>query len=217
MLKKLGYADSEEVLTLKGKIAARVNTSHAIIFTEFLLEYGLVDLSPHEVAALLSTLIFSEGKGEQHGFKSLGNIAGERLARKFEKMKLTVERVFEAQIDAKMVFDHDKFMKENFHTGLAEFVYYWCQGMTFAEVLQELTGPTLNVAEKAVAAKDGPPASTFEVEEGTIVRAVMRLDEFCQEIDRASTVIGDPGLSPLMQKTSKALRRDIIFCGSLYI
>lgn len=217
VLKKMGYADSEEVLTLKGRIAARVNTSHALIFTEFLLEYGLVDLPPCEVAALLSTLIFTEGKGEQHGFTSLGNIAGERLARKLEKMKLTVDRVFEAQVEAKMEFDHDKFMKENFHTGLAEFVYYWCQGMTFAEVLQKLTGPTLNVAEAATVARDGPPISTFEVEEGTIVRAVMRLDEFCQEIDRASTVIGDPELSPLMQKTSKALRRDIIFCGSLYI
>lgn len=216
VLKKMGYADRDEVLTLKGRIAARINTSHALIFTEFLLEYGLVDLPPHEVATLLSTLIFTEGKGEQSEFKTLGGIVGERLTRKLEKMKLTMNRVFDAQVDAKMEFDHDKFKKENFHTGLAEFVYYWCQGMTFAEVLQQISGPELTGATAAIQ-KDDILKSHFDVEEGTIVRAVMRLDEFCQEIDRASAVIGDPALSPLMQKTSQALRRDIIFCGSLYI
>ena len=211
LLKDMGYADQEEILTLKGRIASRINTSHALVFTEFLLEYGIVDLQPHEVASLLSMMIFTEGRGENHSLVEIGEIGGDLMKRRSEKLLLTVKRIYQKQVDCSMEFDKDKFLKENFHTGLAAFVYYWCQGLTFLEVLERL-----NKTDKHESSiEEAPPV--FEVEEGTIVRAVMRLDEFCQEIDRAATVIGDPGISPLMQKTSESLRRDIIFCGSLYI
>ena len=53
--------------------------------------------------------------------------------------------------------------------------------------------------------------------EVTIVRSIMRLDELCQEISRATTVIGDPEIEKTMGQVSDRLMRDIVWCGSLYV
>ena len=53
------------------------------------------------------------------------------------------------------------------------------------------------------------------VEEGTIVRCITRLDETCREVRNIARVIGDPGL---YQKMEEALTTgNIVFATSLYL
>ena len=72
VLKSLGYIDSDEVLTLKGKVATRVNTSHELVLTEFLLNNGLDGLSLAGVAALFSCLIANECPGGRTDLLEIG-------------------------------------------------------------------------------------------------------------------------------------------------
>lgn len=55
-----------------------------------------------------------------------------------------------------------------------------------------------------------------DVQEGTIVRAITRLDETCREVRDAARIVGNADLFTKMEKCQLMIRRDIIFCASLY-
>jgi antiviral helicase SKI2 len=56
-----------------------------------------------------------------------------------------------------------------------------------------------------------------DVMEGSIVRAVVRLDQCCRELMDAARVMGDTALFALMEAASGLIRRDIVFAASLYV
>ena len=55
-----------------------------------------------------------------------------------------------------------------------------------------------------------------DVQEGTIVRAITRLDETCREVRDAARIVGNADLFTKMEQCQLMIRRDIIFCASLY-
>ncbi|KAG0086288.1 hypothetical protein BGZ92_008265 [Podila epicladia] len=77
--------------------------------------------------------------------------------------------------------------------GLTEVVYEWARGMTFKQIT-ELT----------------------DVQEGSIVRTIHRLDETCGEVRNAARMIGDAALYAKMELAGQAIKRDIVFAASLY-
>ncbi|KAI1305570.1 hypothetical protein EDD11_004927 [Mortierella claussenii] len=77
--------------------------------------------------------------------------------------------------------------------GLTEVVYEWARGMTFKQIT-ELT----------------------DVQEGSIVRTIHRLDETCSEVRNAARMIGDATLYTKMELAGQAIKRDIVFAASLY-
>ncbi|KAH8916707.1 antiviral helicase [Atractiella rhizophila] len=77
--------------------------------------------------------------------------------------------------------------------GLMEVVYEWAKGMPFNQI-----------------------ASLTDVQEGTIVRTITRLDETCREIKDAARIVGNSELFAKMERAQLAIRRDVVFCASLY-
>jgi ATP-dependent RNA helicase DOB1 len=75
-----------------------------------------------------------------------------------------------------------------------EAVFAWCKGAKFVQV-QELTG-------------------SFE---GTTIRTLRRLDELMRQITVAAKAIGNIELEKKFQKGSELIRRDVVFCASLYL
>jgi ATP-dependent RNA helicase DOB1 len=75
-----------------------------------------------------------------------------------------------------------------------EAVFAWCKGAKFIEV-QTLT-------------------QTFE---GTTIRTLRRLEELVRQIANASAAIGNQELQYKFEKGSELLKRDIVFCSSLYL
>ena len=73
-------------------------------------------------------------------------------------------------------------------------VYHWAKGMPFKDIC-ELT----------------------DVLEGSIVRAIVRLDETCREFRDAGKVMGNTALVQQMEAASAAIKRDVIFAASLYV
>ena len=75
-----------------------------------------------------------------------------------------------------------------------EAVFAWCKGVKFVEV-QKLT-------------------QSFE---GTTVRTLRRLEELVRQITVAAKAIGNLELQSKFEKGSELLKRDIVFCSSLYL
>lgn len=57
----------------------------------------------------------------------------------------------------------------------------------------------------------------LDVQEGSIVRCITRLDETCKEIRNCARIIGDTSLYTKMEEASRRIKRDIVFASSLYI
>ena len=55
------------------------------------------------------------------------------------------------------------------------------------------------------------------MQEGTIVRAITRLDETCREVRDAARIVGNADLFKKMEECQLKIRRDIVFCASLYV
>lgn len=75
-----------------------------------------------------------------------------------------------------------------------EAVYAWCKGAKFIEV-QKLTG-------------------SFE---GTTIRTLRRLEELIRQIASATKAIGNHELMTKFETAGELLKRDIVFCSSLYL
>ncbi|KAM9385318.1 superkiller complex protein 2 [Pholidichthys leucotaenia] len=101
-------------------------------------------------------------------------------------------RIGELQRDCGLPQTAEEFVGQ-FKFGLTEVVYCWARGMPFAEIAQ-LT----------------------DVQEGTVVRCIQRLDEVLKEVRQAARIVGDSVLGSKMEKASLAIRRDIVFTASLY-
>ena len=75
-----------------------------------------------------------------------------------------------------------------------EAVFAWCKGAKFIEV-QKLT-------------------DTFE---GTTIRTLRRLEELIRQLASAAKAIGNHELQHKFERGSELLKRDIVFCSSLYL
>ncbi len=114
----------------------------------------------------------------------------DRLAEGYAQILGTAERVSAVQAAHQLNFDD---FSTSLKTGLVEVVYEWARGMAF-EKITDMT----------------------DVQEGTIVRVITRLDETCREVRDAARVIGDADLFRKMEECQTLIRRDIVFAASLY-
>ena len=73
-------------------------------------------------------------------------------------------------------------------------MYEWAKGTKFADICQYT-----------------------DVQEGSIVRTIVRLDEMCRDVRNAARIMGDSALFEKMEAASAAIKRDIVFSASLYV
>ncbi|XP_035476382.1 helicase SKI2W [Scophthalmus maximus] len=109
-----------------------------------------------------------------------------------DRVLSVAKRIGELQRECGIPQTAEEFVGQ-FKFGLTEVVYCWARGMPFAEIAQ-LT----------------------DVQEGTVVRCIQRLDEVLKMVRQAARIVGDSVLGSKMEKASLAIRRDIVFTASLY-
>ncbi|KAG7500884.1 helicase SKI2W [Solea senegalensis] len=109
-----------------------------------------------------------------------------------DRVLSVAQRIGELQRNCGIAQTAEEFVGQ-FKFGLTEVVYCWARGMPFAEI-----------------------ALLTDVQEGTVVRCIQRLDEVLKEVRQAARIVGDSVLGSKMEKASLAVRRDIVFTASLY-
>lgn len=73
-------------------------------------------------------------------------------------------------------------------------VFDWCSGMSLGNVV-----------------------ARHNIQEGSFVRLLLRLDECCREMINISGIMGDEKISNKFSEASASMKRDIVFLPSLYI
>mmetsp|Transcript_4329 Transcript_4329/g.11207 ORF Transcript_4329/g.11207 Transcript_4329/m.11207 type:complete len:1117 (+) Transcript_4329:165-3515(+) len=189
VLKKLGHVDANGVIQTKGRTACEINTADELVVTELIFTGVFKSLTVEQSVALLSTMTFGEPINDDEPTKGLKSF----LLNPFYKLQEIAKTVVQMQISCNLDVDEDEFLKK-FNPAMMEAVFAWCKGVKFLEV-QKLTG-------------------SFE---GTTIRTLRRLEELVRQITSAAKAIGDHELEAKFEEGSKLLKRDIVFCSSLYL
>lgn len=190
VLETLGFIDEHHNVVLKGRVACEINSGWELVLTELILDNFLGDFEAEEIVALLSCFVY-EGRTNEEEPPCITP----RLERGKEKILEIASKLIGIFSDKQVILtaDEEEFTERK-RFALVNVVYEWSRGLSFNEIMQ------------------------MSVEaEGTIVRVITRLDEICREVKNAALIVGDSGLHSKMGEAQERIKRDIVFCASLYL
>uniref|UniRef100_A0A3Q4N174 SKI2 subunit of superkiller complex n=1 Tax=Neolamprologus brichardi TaxID=32507 RepID=A0A3Q4N174_NEOBR len=197
-LDQLLFLVSDQSLTLLPEYHQRIKVLQSLQYVD---SSGAVQLkgrvacqiSSHEL--LLTELLFENvlsPLAPEESAALLSCLVFTQNTQGIEQVKSVAQRIGELQRECGIPQTAEEFVGQ-FKFGLTEVVYCWARGMPFAEI-----------------------ALLTDVQEGTVVRCIQRLDEVLKEVRQAARIVGDSVLGSKMEKASLAIRRDIVFTASLY-
>ncbi len=196
VLRRLGFVSAEGVVENKGRVACEVSTSDELLTTELVFAGVFQQLEPSEIAALLSCLV------TEHGFSKEAKGGGEddalaiirtaSMRPHVRELRELAKRIATVIADAKLTIVIDEYV-EQFSPGLVDIVYDWCHGAKFADLCR-----------------------MTDAYEGSIIRAMHRLEELLRQLVDAAKVVGNEELRVKCDAARKLLVRDVVFCPSLY-
>ncbi|PIA59509.1 hypothetical protein AQUCO_00400415v1 [Aquilegia coerulea] len=111
----------------------------------------------------------------------------------FTQLQDTARRVAKVQLESNVPIDVEKFVS-SFRPDIMEAVYAWAKGSKFYEIM-EIT----------------------KVFEGSLIRAIRRLEEVLQQLILAAKSIGETELESKFEAAVSKIKRDIVFAASLYL
>lgn len=190
VLKQLNFIDENQNVALKGRVACEINSGWELVLTELILDNFLGDFEPEEIVALLSCFVYEGRLKEEEPVPMTPRLeqGRSRILSISEKMlKIFTEHL------VMLTSEEEEFLERN-RFALVNVVYEWARGLSFREIMQ------------------------ISVElEGTIVRVITRLDEICRQVKDAALIVGDSLLHSKMSEAQERIKRDIVFCASLYL
>ncbi|KAL0454513.1 UNVERIFIED_CONTAM: DExH-box ATP-dependent RNA helicase DExH9 [Sesamum latifolium] len=111
----------------------------------------------------------------------------------FTQLQDTARKVAKVQLECKVQIDVENFVN-SFRPDVMEAVYAWARGSKFYEIM-EMT----------------------PVFEGSLIRAIRRLEEVLQQLIEAAKSIGETDLEAKFEDAVNKIKRDIVFAASLYL
>ncbi|KAK6897525.1 Antiviral helicase SKI2 [Candida tropicalis] len=190
VLETMGYIDNQHNVVLKGRVGCEINSGWELIITELVLDNFLGDFEPAEIVALLSCFVY-EGRTQEDEPPLITPRLEKGKARILEIAEKLLKVYVEKQV---LLTQEEEDFVESKRFALVNVVYEWANGLSFNEIMQ--------ISVEA---------------EGTIVRVITRLDEICREVKNAALIIGDSTLHLKMAEAQEKIKRDIVFCASLYL
>ena len=88
----------------------------------------------------------------------------------------------------------DKDERSGINFGICEAVWEWASGTSFLDIIE-----------------------VTKAREGTLIRDIVRVDNLCREFRTAARGMGDTTLQEKMAECSNLVRRDVVFCQSIYL
>jgi ATP-dependent RNA helicase DOB1 len=197
VLRRLGYVSEDGVVTQKGRCACELAGADELVATELIFNGTFKALPLHMLVATVSCLVWKEktgGKGGKDGNgKKQGMNASEEVFSAHSNVKDAARKVYKQQLECKLKIDVEDSI-ERLRWDLMEVMLAWCKGNTFSEIMK-----------------------MTEAFEGSIVRAIRRIEELMRQLASACKVIGESDLEKKFLDACELVKRDIVFTPSLFV
>lgn len=118
---------------------------------------------------------------------------GEELELLFTQLHDIARRVAKVQLECKVQIDVENFVS-SFRCDIMQAVYDWAKGSKFSTIMEGT-----------------------QVFEGSLIRAIRRLEEVLQQLIQAAKSIGETELETKFEEAITKIKRDIVFAASLYL
>lgn len=161
----------------------------SVLLTELLFENILSSLSPPELAAVLSVIIYERKDSDEVTLHNLHLKALEDQMVTIMKRIITLEQECGLPVDL-----NDDQQKALIPVGFMEIAFNWCRGLSFAEVMKKTM-----------------------LDEGFVVNQLLRVVQICRKLGSVANEIGNPPLSQKCEEVCQVMLRDIVYMPSLYL
>lgn len=128
VLRRLGYATSDDVVELKGRVASEISSADELTLTELMFNGVLKDVTVEEMVSLLSCFVWQEKL--QNATKPR-----EELELLFAQLQDTARKVAKVQLECKVQIDVESFVS-SFRPDIMEAVHAWAKGSKFYEIME---------------------------------------------------------------------------------
>ena len=198
LLRRLGYTRPEDidVIDVKGRVACEISTGDELLLTELIFSAAFTTLTADQITALLSCFVFQEKSGkDDDGAEGKGPKMKEELAGPWRIIQEAARRIYSVAQESGLTGDYTETeYLQQLRPELMDVVFAWSRGSSFAKICK-----------------------MTEVFEGSIIRALRRLDELLRQLSQAAKAIGNSELENKFNEGMTKIRRDIVFANSLYL
>jgi len=195
-LRSLGYLTDEDTLTLKGRIAREIHSTHPVLLTELLLHAVFQSASPTVAGTILSS--FTVPRKSSSSASSSQQVYASFPVETMEEIRAVVKdktaHCIHMEEEAGIQSKETELWYDTFTTDYEPFFWQWMQPeTTFCEWVKQ-TG----------------------WEEGLLVRWILRTTEFCRELQSIFETIGNDELYEKCKMIEEQIQRNMIATRSIY-
>lgn len=127
VLRRFGFINEAEVVQLKARVACEISTGDELMLSELLFNGFFNNLTPEQVAAVISVFVFEEKTKETPA------LTREELAKPLKEIQSQARIVAKVSQESKLAVNEDEYV-QSFHWELMEVIYAWTNGSSFAEI-----------------------------------------------------------------------------------
>lgn len=188
VLRRMNHVSEDGVVLTKGRVACEMTTADELVATELIFNGTFKELDAEMCVALVSALVWREA-GPDIGEVKLS----EESKEVHNKLRDTARLVGKQVSECKLTIDVNEYV-DSFRPDLMDMVRAWSTGTKFAEIMKLTT-----------------------LFEGSVVRAIRRMEEVMRQLGTACRVIGETELEAKFEECSAMVKRDIVFVDSLFL
>eukprot|EP00045_Choanoeca_perplexa_P013276 m.149698 g.149698 ORF g.149698 m.149698 type:complete len:1039 (+) comp16301_c0_seq3:72-3188(+) len=164
VLRRLQFTTADDVIELKGRVACEVSTGDELLLTELIFNGVFNELTASQSVALLSCFVAENGKDDAK------TKLAEELATVLKQLQETARRIAKVSTDTKLPLDPEAYVQK-FPIDMMDVTSAWAQGRKFVDI-----------------------CTMSDLFEGSIIRAMRRLEELLKQMVAAAKAIGNTEL-----------------------
>lgn len=126
VLRRLQFINEDEVVQLKARVACEISTGDELMLSELLFNRFFNDLSPEQVAAVISCFVFEEKVAKDPSLP-------EDLARPLREIQKQARIIAKISSESKLPVNEEEYV-ESFKWQLMPVIYAWATGKSFGEI-----------------------------------------------------------------------------------
>lgn len=127
VLRRFGFINEAEVVQLKARVACEISTGDELMLSELLFNGFFNNLTPEQVAAVISVFVFEEKTKETPA------LTRDELAKPLKEIQSQARIVAKVSQESKLAVNEDEYV-QSFHWELMEVIYAWSNGSSFADI-----------------------------------------------------------------------------------
>ena len=128
VLRRLQFINEDEVVQLKARVACEISTGDELMLSELLFNRFFNDLTPEQIAAVLSVFVFEEKVPDQQR-----PTLSEELTRLLREIQRQAKIIAKVSIESKMAVNEEEYV-QSFKWELMPVMFAWAQGKAFGEI-----------------------------------------------------------------------------------